>query len=84
MTHSSIRSLLTACALSTLSVSLWAQNLAIVNGKAVPKARAEVLADLAATGWTHRFDAARRDIARETSAVREFSDECRFWAARRE
>jgi SAM-dependent methyltransferase len=46
--------------------------------------RAEVLADLAATGWTHRFDAARRDIARETSAVREFSDECRFWAARRE
>ena len=45
MTHSSIRSLLTACALSTLSVSLWAQNLAIVNGKAVPKARAEVLAD---------------------------------------
>lgn len=45
MTHSSIRSLLTACALSTLSVSLWAQNLAIVNGKAVPKARAEVLAE---------------------------------------
>ena len=46
MTHSSIRSLLTACALSTLSVSLWAQNLAIVNGKAVPKARAEVLAEV--------------------------------------
>lgn len=45
MTHSSIRSFLTACALSTLSVSLWAQNLAIVNGKAVPKARAEVLAE---------------------------------------
>jgi peptidyl-prolyl cis-trans isomerase C len=37
--------LLTACALSTLSAALWAQNLAIVNGKAVPKARAEVLAE---------------------------------------
>ena len=44
MTHPSFRSLLTACALSTLSAALWAQNLAIVNGKAVPKARAEVLA----------------------------------------
>ena len=45
MTHPSFRSLLTACALSTLSAALWAQNLAIVNGKAVPKARAEVLAE---------------------------------------
>ena len=41
MTHPSFRSLLTACALGTLSAALWAQNLAIVNGKAVPKARAE-------------------------------------------
>lgn len=46
--------------------------------------RAEILADLAATGWTHSFDAARSEIARENRAVREFSDECRFWAARRD
>jgi len=46
--------------------------------------RAEVLADLAATGWRHNFDALRRELAHETRAVREFSDECRFWAARRD
>lgn len=46
--------------------------------------RGEILADLAATGWTHSFDAARSAIARESRAVREFSDECRFWAARRD
>ena len=45
MKYPSIRSLVTACALSSLSLGLWAQNLAIVNGKAVPKARAEVLAE---------------------------------------
>jgi SAM-dependent methyltransferase len=45
--------------------------------------RAEVLADLAATGWQHAFDAMRTDIVRETRAVREFSDECRFWLAHR-
>lgn len=43
--------------------------------------RAEILADLAATGWTHRFDAMRTEVARESKAVREFSDECRFWCA---
>ena len=46
--------------------------------------RAEVLADLAATGWTHTFDATRSAVAAETRAVRDFSDECRFWVARRE
>jgi SAM-dependent methyltransferase len=45
--------------------------------------RDEILADLAATGWTHTFDALRRDIARESRAVRDFSDECRFWSATR-
>ncbi len=45
--------------------------------------RREVLADLAATGWTHRFDAMRVEIARESAAVRDFSDECRFWAAQK-
>jgi SAM-dependent methyltransferase len=46
--------------------------------------RVEILADLAATGWRNEFDAMRREIARESRAVQEFSDECRFWLARRE
>lgn len=45
--------------------------------------RAEILADLAATGWQHEFDALRRELANESPAVRDFSDECRFWAARK-
>lgn len=45
--------------------------------------RNEILEDLAASGWTHEFDALRREVARESKAVREFSDECRFWAARK-
>jgi SAM-dependent methyltransferase len=45
--------------------------------------RREVLEDLAVTGWTHEFDAMRAKVAREPRAVREFSDECRFWVARR-
>lgn len=45
--------------------------------------RREILEDLAATGWTHEFDAMRPEIAKESKAVRDFSDECRFWAARR-
>ena len=45
--------------------------------------RSEILADLAATGWTHTFDAMRAEVAREPKAVREFSDECRFWSATR-
>lgn len=45
--------------------------------------RAEILADLKATGWTHTFDAMRRQIAVESRAVRDFSDECRFWVAHR-
>ena len=45
--------------------------------------RAEILADLAATGWTHAFDALRAEVAAESRAVHEFSDECRFWVARR-
>lgn len=43
--------------------------------------RREILDDLAATGWSHRFDAMRAEIAKESRAVRDFSDECRFWAA---
>ncbi|MEI6861939.1 MAG: class I SAM-dependent methyltransferase [Verrucomicrobiota bacterium] len=44
--------------------------------------RAETLADLAATGWVHELDSLRREVANESRAVREFSDECRFWLAR--
>lgn len=43
--------------------------------------RAEILADLAATGWTHHYDTMRRDVASESRAVRDFSDDCRFWVA---
>lgn len=45
--------------------------------------RAEILADLAATGWLHVEDHLRRKLAKESTAVQEFSDECRFWVARR-
>ncbi len=45
--------------------------------------RAEILADLAATGWTHAFDTMRREVAAESRAVRDFSDDCRFWVAQR-
>ena len=45
--------------------------------------RREILEDLAATGWRHAFDAMRAEVTRESRAVRDFSDECRFWAARR-
>jgi len=45
--------------------------------------RAEIIEDLAATGWQHTFDAMRREIARESRAVLDFSDECRFWKAAR-
>ena len=46
--------------------------------------RKEILEDLAATGWRHEFDALRRELAQESAAVRDFSDECRFWVARKE
>lgn len=45
--------------------------------------RAEILQDLVATGWTHDYDAMRRDLARESRAVVDFSDECRFWVCKR-
>ena len=45
--------------------------------------RREILEDLAATGLRHAFDAMRAEVARESRAVRDFSDECRFWAAHR-
>ena len=45
--------------------------------------RQEVLADLAATGWAHVHDRTRNELASETPKVRNFSDNCRFWVARR-
>ena len=45
--------------------------------------RKEILDDLAATGWTHDYDAMRSQIAKEPRAVLNFSDECRFWVGRR-
>lgn len=45
--------------------------------------RREILEDLKATGWNHAFDAMRRALAVESRAVRDFSDECRFWVAHR-
>ncbi|MFI5336936.1 MAG: class I SAM-dependent methyltransferase [Opitutales bacterium] len=46
--------------------------------------RAEVLADLAATGWAHVEDTLRNEIAKESQAVQDFSDNCRFWVSVRE
>jgi SAM-dependent methyltransferase len=46
--------------------------------------RSEILEDLAATGWSHEFDAMRSTVAKEPRAVLDFSDECRFWVARRD
>lgn len=44
--------------------------------------RDEILEDLAASGWRHEEDHLRRELCREPRAVRDFSDECRFWVAR--
>ena len=45
--------------------------------------RTEILEDLAATGWRLEVDSMRSKLARETAAVAEFSDDCRFWVATR-
>lgn len=44
--------------------------------------RKEILEDLKATGWNHEWDSMRRRISKESRAVRDFSDECRFWVAK--
>ena len=46
--------------------------------------RKEVFEDLAATGWLHVNDRTRNELASETPKVRNFSDNCRFWVARKE
>lgn len=45
--------------------------------------RQEVLEDMGATGWAHAEDATRNELASETPRVRNFSDNCRFWVARK-
>lgn len=45
--------------------------------------REEMLAELAATGWEHEYDVMRDDLVREPRAVKEFSDNCRFWLVRK-
>jgi SAM-dependent methyltransferase len=45
--------------------------------------RREIIEDLEATGWDPVFDCMRSELSRETRAVTEFSDDCRFWVARR-
>ncbi|HLP10209.1 MAG TPA: class I SAM-dependent methyltransferase [Opitutaceae bacterium] len=44
--------------------------------------RDEMLRELGATGWIHEYDAMRADLARESHAVKDFSDNCRFWLVR--
>lgn len=46
--------------------------------------RTEILEDLRATGWRHSYDVMRSELAKESRAVRDFSDECRFWVSERE
>lgn len=45
--------------------------------------RTEILEDLAATGWDPVADTMRSELVLEPPAVAEFSDDCRFWVARR-
>lgn len=45
--------------------------------------RTEILEDLAATGWEHTYDETRKALAKESRAVVDFSDECRFWVGTR-
>jgi len=43
----------------------------------------EIREDLMATGWKCEWDSLRSQVCQEALPVREFSDECRFWVARK-
>lgn len=43
----------------------------------------EVREDLQATGWKAEWDSMRSKISKETPATMHFSDDCRFWVARK-
>ena len=45
--------------------------------------REDVLADLRRVGFKLEVDVLRSQLANEPHRVREFSDECRFWIARK-
>ena len=45
--------------------------------------RQEVLEDLVTTGWRFEHTTLRDELATERQAVREFSDNCRFWVAQK-
>ncbi len=45
--------------------------------------RREVLEELAVTGWIYLESATRNELASETPKVRNFSDNCTFWVARK-
>lgn len=45
--------------------------------------RTEIIEDMTATGWTHEHDRTRNELASETPKVRNFSDNCRFWVAKK-
>lgn len=46
--------------------------------------RSELLADLNSAGFAHEADVLRHEIANEPAAVREFSDDTRFWVVRKQ
>jgi SAM-dependent methyltransferase len=48
----------------------------------VPR-RNEVLADLETTGWIWEEDHMRSEVASESADVLEFSEDCRFWIAKK-
>lgn len=45
--------------------------------------RKEIVAELVATGWQLEHTSLRDELASETPMVRNFSDNCRFWVARK-
>jgi SAM-dependent methyltransferase len=45
--------------------------------------RDEMIAEIVATGWIPEYDVMRSDLVRETRAVKDFSDNCRFWLVRK-
>lgn len=45
--------------------------------------RPEVLEDVTVCGWKFEHTATRNELASETPAVRNFSDNCRFWVVKR-
>ena len=45
--------------------------------------RDDIVQDLKATGWFLCEDQMRSELSDESSSVREFSEDCRFWVAKK-